>query len=75
MTTADTTDVQATAPDAGAPADFEPGASLEVRLASLREGLAEADRRTRDFVREHPLLSLAGAVAAGYLVGRLFSRR
>lgn len=48
---------------------------LQVRLSELRETLAHADVTVRTFVRDHPVLSVAGAVAAGYLVGRLFRRR
>ncbi len=48
---------------------------LQVRLSRLREGLEDFDQRTRSLVREHPIASVLGAVAAGYLVGRLLSGR
>jgi ElaB/YqjD/DUF883 family membrane-anchored ribosome-binding protein len=48
---------------------------LQVRISKLREGLADLDQRTRSMVREHPVASVVGAVALGYFVGRLFSRR
>lgn len=44
---------------------------LQVRLSEVRERLAEADLAVRTFVRDHPVLSVAGAVAAGYLAGRI----
>lgn len=34
----------------------------------------ELDRRVRELVRERPLLSVAAAVAAGFVLGRLLSR-
>ena len=34
----------------------------------------ELDRRLRELVRERPLLSVAAAVAAGFVLGRLLSR-
>ncbi len=48
---------------------------LQVRISRLREGLAELDQRTRSMVREHPIASVVGAVALGYVVGRLLSGR
>lgn len=47
---------------------------IQERLADLRERAAEIDSQVRRVVREHPFLSLAGAVAAGYVVGRLIRR-
>ena len=49
--------------------------TLQVRLSELRETLAHADLTVRTFVRDHPVMSVAGAVATGYLAGRLFRRR
>jgi hypothetical protein len=43
-------------------------------LTQTADQLREADRRVIDWVRERPLASLAIAVAAGYFVGRAFSR-
>ena len=44
------------------------------RLQSLREGVEGFDEEVRDTVREHPVACLCGAIAAGYLVGRLVAR-
>lgn len=41
---------------------------------ALRANLEEADRWTRHFVREHPVVSVAVAAAAGFLVGRIAAR-
>jgi ElaB/YqjD/DUF883 family membrane-anchored ribosome-binding protein len=40
-----------------------------------QDGLREADVEIRDFVKENPLLALAMAVAGGYLIGRVLTRR
>ena len=48
---------------------------LQVRLSEAREVLAEFDERTRLFVRDHPVASGVGAVAAGFFLGRLIVRR
>ncbi len=48
---------------------------LQVQLSRFREGLAEMDQRTRTVVREHPIACVLGAVALGYLAGRLFTKR
>lgn len=48
---------------------------LQVQISRIREGLAELDQRTRSLVREHPVASVLGAVAVGYVVGRVLSRR
>ncbi|MCK6530227.1 hypothetical protein L6R50_22595 [Myxococcota bacterium] len=37
------------------------------------EDIAEARERVEDFVRRNPALSLALALAAGYVVGRAFA--
>jgi hypothetical protein len=37
--------------------------------------LARVDTQVRAFVKERPVLALLGAVAAGYLFGRLVRRR
>lgn len=42
---------------------------------NAREFLEEADGRVRTVVREHPFLTLFGAMVGGYAVGRLFARR
>ena len=43
-------------------------------IAGVEEQIAEIDERTRSFVREHPMASLALAVATGFVVGRIASR-
>ena len=48
---------------------------LQVQISRIREGLAELDQRTRSLVREHLVASVLGAVAAGYVIGRLLTRR
>lgn len=44
-------------------------------LKDAQDGLREADQEIRDFVKENPLLALGMAVAGGYLIGRILSRR
>ena len=61
-------------PGAAPPTD-ETADDLQVRLSELRETLAHADLTVRTFGRDHPVMSVAGAVATGYLFGRLFRRR
>lgn len=39
------------------------------------ERLAELDQRVRAFVVEHPAAAVIGAIGAGFVVGRLLSRR
>jgi len=48
---------------------------LEESYDRAREALEEYNRRAIDFVREHPGICIAGALGAGYIVGRLASRR
>ncbi|MCB1155424.1 MAG: hypothetical protein H6684_10550 [Deltaproteobacteria bacterium] len=45
------------------------------RYAQAQESLAEFDKTARRFIHEHPIASLAGALAAGYFVGRIASKR
>ena len=40
-----------------------------------RSEIGRLDREFRALVKERPFLALVGAVAAGYLVGRVFARR
>jgi hypothetical protein len=58
---------------------FEPMGSSMVERArgkvdDARAALADADRKVRGFVLEHPLASLVGALAVGYAVGRLLRK-
>lgn len=43
-------------------------------IEQYREQVMDMDRRARVFIRENPTLVVAGAVAIGFVVGRLFSR-
>jgi len=45
------------------------------KMAQLRDSLGELDQRVRSAVREHPFVTLFGALAGGYLIGRLIARR
>ena len=47
---------------------------LEPAVARLRGDVRRADRYTRRMAVERPFLSLALAVTAGYVVGRIISR-
>jgi hypothetical protein len=40
-----------------------------------RSEISRLDREFRALVKERPFLALVGAVATGYLVGRVFARR
>ena len=44
-------------------------------LARLKDGLAPLDRWLRAAARDNPVLLLAGAVGAGYLLARLLRGR
>ena len=41
----------------------------------IRAELTEVDQKVRAFVKERPVLALLGAIAAGYLIGRVLGRR
>jgi hypothetical protein len=41
----------------------------------IREGLVRADKEVRSLLTQHPILSLACAVGAGYLIARLLRSR
>ena len=57
----------------------ERGHDVEEQLdARLEEAWSEVDRyvdAAADFIRQRPVASLAAALAAGFLVGKLASRR
>lgn len=40
-------------------------------IEPLRDKFQDADKQIRRTVRDYPLLTLAGAVLAGYIVGRI----
>lgn len=48
---------------------------LEETLARAREELDHYVERAAEFIRERPVASVAGAVALGWLIGRIASRR
>lgn len=48
---------------------------LEETLARAREELEHYVERAAGFIRERPVASVAGAVALGWLIGRIASRR
>lgn len=39
-----------------------------------RHQLEDIDHRARSFIRENPTVAVAGAVAVGFLIGRILSR-
>ena len=43
-------------------------------VASLRERAVALDAEVRRFVVERPVVALVGAIAGGFLIGRLLSR-
>jgi ElaB/YqjD/DUF883 family membrane-anchored ribosome-binding protein len=45
------------------------------QLEKARDALADFDVQARAFIRERPGLCLVGAIAAGFVIGRLVSRR
>ena len=50
-------------------------AKLAPQLEQAREKLSDFNTRAKAFIRERPGTCLLGAVAAGYLIGKLASRR
>ena len=55
-------------------------AATEAQPAAESDGemsakLARVDTEVRAFVKERPVLALLGAIAAGYLIGRVLRRR
>ena len=50
-------------------------AKLAPQLEEARDKLSDFNSRAKAFIRERPGTCLLGAVAAGYLIGRLASRR
>jgi hypothetical protein len=59
--------------------EFEPmgpGAveRARMKIEDARAAMSDADRKVRGFVLEHPFVSLVGALAVGYAVGRLLRK-
>jgi ElaB/YqjD/DUF883 family membrane-anchored ribosome-binding protein len=48
---------------------------LEGRYDDARMQLRQANDTAVEFIRENPVLCIAGAIGVGYVVGRLASRR
>lgn len=44
------------------------------RVDAVAEQVRVIDRRVRTFVREHPTTTVLGAIAVGFLIGRLVRR-
>lgn len=49
-------------------------AELAPQLENARERLSELNEQTVSFIRKHPGVSLLGALAFGYVVGRIATR-
>jgi ElaB/YqjD/DUF883 family membrane-anchored ribosome-binding protein len=45
------------------------------QMERIRDALISFDESARAFIRKRPGLCLVGAIAAGFLIGRLVSRR
>lgn len=50
-------------------------AAAQAQLQRARQALGEAQHKTADFVRQHPVVCIGGALVAGYLLGRVAARR
>ncbi len=48
---------------------------IEQTYDDTRARLEDFNEKASDFIRENPAICIAGAVAAGYVIGRLASRR
>jgi len=48
---------------------------FEERLSSVKQNLAKLNEKVKTRVTQTPLLCLAGAVLAGFVIGKLVSRR
>lgn len=44
------------------------------KVVQAKEQLEAVSKKVKVFVDEHPVVAVAGAVAAGFVVGRLLSR-
>jgi len=59
----------------GVPGEAALQERIEETMEAARRQLDEALETAADFVRQRPVVCLAGAVALGFLVGKLASRR
>lgn len=50
------------------------GDPAQEAMQKLRETAMRVDERVRVIVREHPFMAIGGAIAVGYLVGRMLSK-
>jgi len=48
--------------------------NFEEKLNSVKQNLAELNERIKTRVTENPILCLAGALLAGFIIGKLVSR-
>lgn len=44
------------------------------KVVQAKESLEAVSKKVKVFVDEHPVVAVAGAIAAGFVVGRLLSR-
>ncbi len=56
------------------PFDLPPQIQLPPQVEKAQQALSDLNDRALVFVRERPLTCLAGAVALGFLVGKLAAR-
>lgn len=52
----------------------EVAATVTDKMAAAKEQATAIKAKVKDFVDENPVVAVAGAVAAGFIVGRLLSR-
>ena len=58
----------------GSPDEADELAALRDRIKGLQDEVAQADKRLRTMLRERPFVSLATAVVAGFVLGRIIGR-
>ncbi len=66
-------------PNVQQPPEQDPVKALEERLGpkleEAKQRLENLNEKTKDFIRQNPGVSLLGAAAFGFLVGRLVSKK
>ncbi len=65
--------MQTTTPYTGSGTSLE--SSSEKSLQQVRQKVSDVNDRIVSFIKERPTACLVGAVAAGFIIGRLVSRR